>query len=129
MPQFDGLFDFQNAVRPAYFTFKLLSRLNGRRLSVAASSPEIHGLAAYDEQLRMYNVLLWNFSGSPVDCRISFEGLPQSLRLRHRVLDAQTPSGDENHRLRSDPFQSVDQGVYRFPLRFDQYGIHSWTLE
>jgi len=26
MPQFDGLFDFQNNIRPAYFTFKLLSR-------------------------------------------------------------------------------------------------------
>jgi hypothetical protein len=32
MPQFDGRFDFQNNVRPAYFTFKLLSRLTGQRL-------------------------------------------------------------------------------------------------
>ena len=28
-PQFDGLFDYQNQIRPAYFTFKLLSRMAG----------------------------------------------------------------------------------------------------
>ena len=34
MPQFDGLFDYQGTVRPAYYAFKLLSRLTGNRLEV-----------------------------------------------------------------------------------------------
>ena len=129
MPQFDGLFDFQNNIRPAYFSFKLLSRLSGQRVGLTSSHPDIHGFASFDEQLRMFNVMLWNFSTSPVDCEVSFEYLSQAMRLRRRVLDAQTASGDENARLHPDPFQTVEKGDYRFPVKLDAYGIHSWTLE
>jgi hypothetical protein len=38
MPQFDGLFDYQNTIRPAYFAFKLLARLEGDRHPVTSSS-------------------------------------------------------------------------------------------
>ena len=34
MPQYDGLFDYQNTMRPAYFAFKLLARLGGERLEL-----------------------------------------------------------------------------------------------
>ncbi|MBN1818012.1 MAG: hypothetical protein JW828_11685 [Sedimentisphaerales bacterium] len=129
MPQFDGLFDFQNHVRPTYFTFKLLSRLNGQRIGLTSSHPAIHGLASFDEQLRMFNIMLWNYSHSPVECEVSLEGLSQKMRLRRRVLDAQTASGDENARLRPDPFQTVEKGNCQFPVRFEAYAIHSWTLE
>ena len=44
MPQFDGLFDYQNQIRPAYFTFKLLSRLAGERLRLTSTHPAVHGL-------------------------------------------------------------------------------------
>ena len=37
-PQFDGLFDYQNQIRPAYFTFKLLLALAGERLRVSSTS-------------------------------------------------------------------------------------------
>ena len=30
MPQYDGLFDYQDVMRPAYFTFELLARVTGR---------------------------------------------------------------------------------------------------
>jgi len=39
MPQYDGLFDYQNTLRPAYFTFQLLSRLLGQRLAVEVVDP------------------------------------------------------------------------------------------
>jgi hypothetical protein len=64
-----------------------------------------------------------------VECEVSFEGLSQKMRLRRRVLDAQTTSGDENARLRPDPFRTVEKGDYRFGVKFDAYAIHSWTLE
>ena len=69
-PQFDGLFDYQNQIRPAYFAFKLLSRMAGERLRVSSSSDKIHGFATHDPQLQMHNVMLWNFSGEPVQRRI-----------------------------------------------------------
>ena len=62
MPQFDGLFDYQNTPRPSYFAFKLLSRLAGERLELTSSHSAVHGFATRDDQLRMFNVMLWNFS-------------------------------------------------------------------
>jgi len=56
MPQFDGLFDYQNNVRPAYFTLKLLSRLQGERLPLSSSHAAVHGFATHDEQMRMDNL-------------------------------------------------------------------------
>src|SRR5512133_490375 len=58
MPQFDGLFDYQNHVRPSYFAFKLLSRVRGERLRVTSSRDTVHGFMSHDEQLRMWNLLL-----------------------------------------------------------------------
>ena len=37
MPQFDGLFDYQDRVPPSYFAFKLLARLTGERLGSISS--------------------------------------------------------------------------------------------
>jgi len=48
MPQFDGLFDYQNTVRPAYFALKLISRLQGERLGFESSDPNVHGFLAHD---------------------------------------------------------------------------------
>ena len=61
-PQYDGLFDYQNHVRPAYFTFLLLSRLTGQRLEVSSSDKRVHGFATWDPDIRKYSVLFWNFS-------------------------------------------------------------------
>ena len=129
MPQFDGLFDYQNTVRPAYFTFKLLSRLRGDRLRLASDHPAVHGLATHDDPLRMQNLLLWNFSASPVQVELSLRGLAKAARIRHLTLDAQTSSPDENARLRPDPFANLPQGDARLELTLEPYAVHYWSFE
>jgi hypothetical protein len=129
MPQFDGLFDYQNRVRPAYFTFKLLSRLAGERLPVTSSHAAIHGFATYDPKLRMHNLLLWNFSNAGVPVRLLLAGLPKDVRTRHIVLDASALSDDENARLRPAPFATLKQGDAQLELPFDPYAVHYWSFE
>ncbi len=129
MPQFDGLFDYQNNVRPAYFTFKLLSRLQGERLLLTSTHPAVHGFAAHDEQMRMDNLVLWNFSTNVVSVGLSLRGLSKDTRSRHIVLDAQTGSNDENARLRPEPFATVPKDDCRLKFIFEPYAIHYWSLE
>jgi xylan 1,4-beta-xylosidase len=129
MPQFDGLFDYQNHIRPAYFTFKLLSRLAGDQLKVTATHPAIHGFSTRDDRLLMENLLLWNFSEQPVSVTVSFEGLTQNRRARHIKLDALAPSPDENARLRPDPYTAVKPGQPPLRLQFEPYAVHYWSFE
>ena len=129
MPQFDGLFDYQNRVRPAYFAFKLLSRLAGERLPVTSNHGAIHGFATYDPTLRMHNLLLWNFSKAGVPVRLLLAGLPKDMRTRHIVLDASALSDDENARLRPAPFATLKQGDAQLELPVDPYAVHYWSFE
>jgi len=129
MPQFDGLFDYQNTPRPSCFAFKLLSRLAGERLELTSSHPAVHGFAARDDQLRMFNVMLWNFSTNPVQAEITFANLPRDLRLRHLTLDAASPSNDENLRLRPRPGMSVKKGEHKMKTDFEAYGVQFWMFE
>lgn len=129
MPQFDGLFDYQNHVRPSYFAFKLLSRVSGNRLAAESDRAGLHALAAHDPQLRMYNLLLWNFSGSELKLNLVLKALPADVRIRHVQLDAQTASEDENSRLRPDPFQKLAQGDQKLEIALDPFAIHYWSLE
>lgn len=129
MPQFDGLFDFQNTPRPSYFAFKLLARLGGERLDLTSSRPPIHGFAAHDDRLRMYNVMLWNFSDKSNSVQLTFSALPKDLRMRHLVLDAVTGSNDENRRLRPAAPVSLKKGDYRLTSELEPYGIQFWSLE
>jgi xylan 1,4-beta-xylosidase len=128
MPQFDGLFDYQNQIRPSYFAFKLLSRVAGERLRLTSDSP-VHGFATHDGQLRMHNLMLWNFSGAPVRVELSLVGLPAAMRSRHLVLDAMAASGDENARLRPEPFANLNQGDHKMSVVFEPYGMHYWSFE
>ncbi|HEY6226429.1 MAG TPA: hypothetical protein VI282_04830, partial [Verrucomicrobiae bacterium] len=98
MPQFDGLFDYQNTIRPAYFAFKLLSRLAGDRHPVTSNSETVHGFATHDPKLRMHNLLLWNFSKETNAVTLHLDNLPSAMRHRHIVLDAAASSSDENAR-------------------------------
>ncbi len=88
MPQFSGLFDYQRRVRPAYFAFKLLVRLRGERLALTSSVDSVHGFAAYDEPMLMYNVMVWNFfqhargNRSQVSGRARQEAYPTSYAGR-----------------------------------------------
>jgi len=129
MPQFDGLFDFQNRVRPAYFAFKLLSRLSGHRLRLQSSDPYLHGFAAYDERLQAFNILVWNFSDQPARLDLKLEGDTTQLVMRRSVLDASGPSDDENDRIRwQQPFtRRIDNANIGFDL--DSYGVSFLSLE
>jgi hypothetical protein len=129
MPQFDGLFDYQNNVRPAYFTFKLLSRLAGERLQLTSNHAAVHGLAARDDQLRMWNLVLWNFSASPVQAELSLAGLPKDMRVRHIVLDATAPGSDENTRLRPEPYTGLQAGDHRLAVPLEPWAVHYWSFE
>lgn len=129
MPQFDGLFDYQNQVRPSYFTFKLLSRLVGHRLKLTSNDPRVHGLAAHDEQLRMYNLMLWNFSPAPLKIELLLKDLPQDLRACHLTLEATAPGSDENARLRPEPWFHLSKGDQRLNVDLGPYAVHYWSLE
>ena len=129
MPQFDGLFDYQNQVRPTYYAFKLLSRLAGERLRIATDHPAVHGFATHDEELRMRNVLLWNFSPAPLAVKLMLRGIPTESRVRHIVLDAVPPAMDENLRLRPDPPFKLDRGDQRLELNLEPYAVHYWSFE
>ena len=129
MPQFDGLFDYQNTVRPAFFAFKLLARLTGERLQVSSDDTRVHALATHDEKYRIDNVLVWNFSAEPVDVTLRLEGMPIDKLLRSVMLDAHTASSDENARLRPDPPARVGKGAHNITLRLEPYGVRFWSLE
>ena len=113
MPQFDGLFDYQNHVLPAYFAFKLLSRMAGDRLEPVSTDPHVHGFATRDDKLLMENLLLWNFSDQPQSVTVSLNGLSEKRRVRHIRLDTLAPSSDENARLQPDPTSPLPPAASR----------------
>ena len=59
MPQYDGLYDNQGRVRPAYYSFKLLSRIKGKRLPLSGATADVKALASTDDS--KINVIVWNF--------------------------------------------------------------------
>ncbi|MFB3788707.1 MAG: hypothetical protein ACE15F_20300 [bacterium] len=128
-PQWDGLFDYQNTIRPAYFLFKLLSRLTGVRLRMDSSLDTVHGFAAWDETFQLYNVLVWNFSSSPVNIEIVLNNPPGKLRARPLLFDASHPSSDENIRLRPEAPLSLEPENPVLKNELEPYGIRFWHLE
>ena len=134
MAQFDGLFDFQSVLRPAFFTFRLLSRLTGKRLIVESSAGDSqpHLMAALDPTGDRINVLVWNFGVSAppgAEAVIEFKGLRGDWRLRQIMLDAATPSNDENHRLRSSAPVTIPSEKPEFGIKLDPYEVSLITLE
>ena len=127
--QWDGLFDFQNRVRPSYYAFKLLARLTGERLRLDSTDAAVHGFATWDPKMLVYNVLLWNYSTAPVQVNLAVEGVPSDLTLRQLILDAAAPSDDENARLRPVPSRKFKQGPIRIKIDLDAYGISFLGLE
>jgi xylan 1,4-beta-xylosidase len=129
MPQFDGLFDYQNHVRPTYFAFKLLSRLTGEQVRVSSSDPAVHGFATHDATFRVDNLLLWNSSATPARVALSLDHLPAPTLMRHVMLDALAPSDDENARLRPSPAQRLTKGRHRIEVELGPRGVQSWSFE
>jgi len=131
MPQFDGLFDFQDNVRPTYFTFKLLSRLTGDRLRLQTDRTNVHGFATRDDRYTSYrfNLMLWNFSTSSATVAVAFEYLPGSMTAKPIALDAMTASNDEIARLRPEPPLRIDSDQPTMRVTFEPYQVRFWSLE
>jgi hypothetical protein len=124
MGQFDGLFDYQNYVRPAYFAFKLLSRLTGNRAPLESSEAAVHGFATRDETLGTDNILLWNFAKEPARVTLSVGVISPERRAMHRVvLQADAPSSDENSRLRQVPREMVSGTSAESSFELEPYGV------
>ena len=129
MPQFDGLFDYQNTVRPAYFAFKLLSRLTGNKLKLDSSDPAVHGFFTYDPLYLTHNLLLVNYSDKPVRVEIQAPDAPGKLLMRPELLDAAAPSYDENARLRPLEPVTVTAGPFRTEIELGPWGVGFWSFE
>ena len=129
MPQYDGLFDYQNTVRPAYYSFKLLSRLTGDRLRFESDHPAVRGFFTHDPLYRTHNLLLWNFSPNPVRVKVEGTGVPERLLMRPELLDALAPSYDENARLRPLEPVRIDKGELHTDIQLEPYGIAFWSFE
>jgi xylan 1,4-beta-xylosidase len=134
MPQFDGLFDFQNVLRPAFFTFRLLSRLIGERLSVEPEAGEAqpHLMASIEPSRDRINVLIWNFAlNAPPDASVvlQFSGIKGQWRIWKTTLDASTASNDENHRLRRGPITDLSPETPKFEINLAPYEVSLITLE
>ena len=129
MPEYSGLFDYQNVMRPAYFTFELLARVTGDRLEADSDDDSVHAFLSYDKSYDIYNLLFWNFSDKPVTVKIDARGLKQTLVAKRRLLDAESPSEDENARLRPLPDLKLEPGAEPAEIHLEPYGMESWSLE
>ena len=129
MPQYSGLFDYQNVMRPAYFAFELLSRVTGDRLQADSNDDTVHAFLSYDHSYEIYSLLLWNFSATSVAVTVEGRNLPDTLVAKRRLLDAEAPSGDENVRLRPLNDLTLTPGAGPAEIRLEPYGMESWTLE
>lgn len=128
MPQYDGLFDFQNVIRPSYFGFLLLSRLTGDRLPADSSSPFVHAFLTYDKSYGIYSLLFWNYSADPVDVRIEAHDLPDTMYATRRTLDATAPSNDENARLRAIGNVTLTSGSTPIEVHLAPYAMEFWSI-
>lgn len=126
--QVDGLFDYQNEIRPSYFAFKLLSRLTGQRLRFDTGDETVHGLAAWDEKLGLYNVLIWNFSQKPVHVDVHLEGVISDMKLSPRILDSTAASSDENVRMRPVHSTIILAKKPNIAVDLDTYGVQLLTF-
>ncbi len=58
-PQYDGLYNSQGQVRPAYYAFKLLSLMKGQRIRIAGATEAVKGFAVRS-RAEIY-VVIWNY--------------------------------------------------------------------
>jgi hypothetical protein len=98
-------------------------------LRLTSTHSAVHGFAAHDEKMRMHNLVLWNFSASPVPVELSLVGLGNDTRIRHITLDATAASNDENARLRPEPFANLKKGDQHLTLKLEPYAVHYWSFE
>ena len=124
-----GLFDLQNQMRPTYFAFKLLTRMTGERLRLETTSDKVHGFATDDSALRMYNLMIWNFSDKPVVVNLNLTDIPKVMSMRQTILDAAGPGILENQRLRPGSVVSLKEGNHTHSLELEPWGVQYWAID
>jgi xylan 1,4-beta-xylosidase len=129
MPQYSGLFDYQNVMRPAYFSFELLARLTGDRLEASSNDDSVHAFLTFDKDYDYYSLMFWNFSAAPVNLTLNLRSLPETLRAHRRELDAAAPSEDENARLHPLADVTLISSAVPAQIHLEPYGIQFWSLE
>jgi len=129
MPQYSGLFDYQNVMRPAYFSFELLAHVTGDRLQATSDDDRVHAFLSYDKAYAYYSLMFWNFSPEPVSVKLDLVGLPETLNAHRRELDAATPFEDENARLRHLDNVALSSDTEPAEIHLEPYGIQFWSLE
>jgi xylan 1,4-beta-xylosidase len=117
MPQYDGLYDNQGRVRPAYYTFKLLSLIKGQGLPVRGTTADLNALAARGGS--WVNVLLWNFppagEGKPYEAEVKF---PSEKKGRVRLVRLNPESAVNNLvQVRNGGISELVQDPLRVTLR------------
>jgi len=116
-------------MRPSYFTFELLARVTGERLEANSSDDTVHAFLSFDNSYKTYNLMFWNFSNMPITVSLDARDLTQILVAKRRMLDAESPSEDENARLRPLPDLKVIPGAPPIELLMGPYAIQSWAME
>ena len=129
MPQYSGLFDYQNVMRPDYFSFELLAHVTGDRLGATSDDDRVHAFLSHDKSYAYYSLMFWNFSPDPVTVKLNLVSLPETLTAHRRELDATTPSEDENARLRHLDDGSLTSDTAPAEIHLEPYGIQFWSLE
>jgi hypothetical protein len=124
MPQYDGLYDNQDRVRPAYYAFKLLSLIKGEQLPVAGTSLNLNALAARSGP--WVNVILWNFpfegAGESYEVTVQF---PSERKGGVRVVQL-NPESPMNtlEQIRNGEISDLERHPLRVTLRpYDIYWI------
>jgi hypothetical protein len=127
-PQFDGLFDFQGVMRPSYFAFKMLSRLQGNRVEALADQPGVQVLAAWDGDQQMLHALVWNFAVEAPPAQsvnlVLRNVSGRKWKFRRFMLDTDTASNQENDRMRmrrAEDFGGAEE--FRDAFTLPAYGV------
>lgn len=103
MPQYEGIYDNQDRVKPDYFAFKLLSLIRGQKLTVTGTDDEIHALAARGGH--WINLVIWNYpkteKGAAHDVTVRF---PDETGGHVRVVRLNAAAASDNlEQMRYDP--------------------------
>ena len=116
-PQFDGLYDNQGRVRPAYHAFKLLSFLKGTKLPVSGANRDIKAFAVRNGN--EVHTVIWNFPAranrEPVEVNLAFDGSVAG-RFRLSRLSADAALSQLELETRGE-FAKTEQKNVQFTLR------------
>ena len=123
MPQYDGLYDNQDRVRPAYYAFKLLSLIKGQELTVSGTSPAVHALAARSNG-PWVNLVLWNYpaDGAGTTEQVSVQ-FPSAHKVAARVVRLNPDSSVNTlDQVSNDDF--TDFAAHPIPITLRPYEIY-----